>query len=362
MVADYSSFLEFIGAVYFTMSLSDYLTSKIWSPKDTKKLSRALDGLGMKDDKEFKEAVLAANNKKGTVLQAELSKKSLIGLFVIAFLLMFCGYEEEVHGLDDKSALSLLQLELSYSCVYFLITLFAFQWVMFRKWKYIVFYIFSIIGFFLLIRWKEMVYNCYDIEKWFINNIGIVVCVTVSIPILWQIFITWIHKSVFYGYVKSKIWEAQKVYNDVQEYIKRNQFDKLPTRYHEIYMRKSQTSENTTPQQALDDSLTEYKGVLYNDIRVIGLNVRLYQLLLSWFMYRGRCIVNRIRNIIYTKGKSVVYPQKLFVENYADYAKKYKKLKDQNKNLKMKQFCEKMNINFDEFNRYYCKYCQNNTL
>ena len=41
MVADYSSYLEFIGAVYFTMSLSDYLTTKIWSPQDTKKISRS---------------------------------------------------------------------------------------------------------------------------------------------------------------------------------------------------------------------------------------------------------------------------------------------------------------------------------
>ena len=84
MVADYSSFLEFVGAVYFTMSLSEYLTSKIWSPEDAKKFDRALDGLGMKDDKDFKQAVLAANTQKGVELQAELSKKSLIGLFVIA--------------------------------------------------------------------------------------------------------------------------------------------------------------------------------------------------------------------------------------------------------------------------------------
>ena len=65
MVADYSSYLEFIGAVYFTMSLSDYLTTKIWSPTDTKKIRRSLDGLGMKDDKDFKQAVLDANKKKG---------------------------------------------------------------------------------------------------------------------------------------------------------------------------------------------------------------------------------------------------------------------------------------------------------
>ena len=358
MVADYSSFLEFVGAVYFTMSLSEYLTSKIWNPEDAKKFERALDGLGMKDDKEFKKAVLVANTKKGEKLQAELSKKSLIGLFVIAFLLLFCGYEQVVKDTCGTDALSLLQLELVYSCIYFIVTLFMLQWVVFKKWKYVVFYILSIVGFFSLIRWNAWVYDSYDIEKVMVENIGLVVCVTVSIPILWQIFITWIHKSVFYGYVKSKIREAQRVYNNVEEYTKSGQYNMLPPQYYEIYMRNSQASEDTTPRQAMDDSLTEYKGVLYNDIRVIGLKVRLYQLLFSWFRYRGKGVLNWFGNL--RKNKSMVRPKKLMVENYADYAEKYKTMKAQNKNLKMKDFCEIVNISFEEFNRYYCKYCQNN--
>ena len=358
MVADYSSFLEFVGAVYFTMSLSEYLTSKIWNPEDAKKFERALDGLGMKDDTEFKKAVLVANTKKGEKLQAELSKKSLIGLFVIAFLLMFCGYEQSVKDTGDVEALSLLQLELSYSCGYFIFTMFVLQWVVFKKWKYVVFYILSIVGFFTLIRWNVWVFNCYDIEIVMVNNIGVEVCVTVSIPILWQIFITWIHKSVFYGYVKSKIKDAQLVYNNVVEYAKTGQYDMLPPQYHEIYMRNSQASEDTTPRQAMDDSLTEYKGALYNDIRVIGLKVRLYQLIYSWFKYRCKSMLAWFRNL--WKHKSVVRPKKLMVENYADFAEKYKTMKAQNKNLKMKDFCGIVNISFEEFNRYYCKYCQNN--
>ena len=356
MVADYSSFLEFVGAVYFTMSLSEYLTSKIWSPKDTKKFDRALDGLGMKDDEDFKQAVLAANEKKGEVLQAELSKKSLIGLFAIAFLLMFCGYEQEIKEVGSKDDLAILQLELAYSCIYFMVSQFLLQWVLFDKWKYVVFYIVSIISVFLLIRWKSLVYNCYESENVMVEYIGIIVCITVSIPILWQIFITWIHKSVFYGYVKSKIREAQNVYKEVQEYIRNGEYVKLPHRYHEIYMKKSQVS--GTPQQALDDSLTEYIGVLYNDIRVIGLKVRLYQLLLSWFRYRGKCLVTWFRNLFKSKGKSVVSPNKLFVETYADYAAKYHTMKQKKKNLKMTVFCKNEKINYEEFRTYYCKYCQ----
>lgn len=352
MVADYSSYLEFIGAVYFTMSLSEYLTTKIWSPQDTKKISRALDGLGMKGDKDFKQAVLDANKKKGEILQGELSKKSLIGLFVVAFLLLFCGVEQGF-PVSQKSELLLLQLELVYTCAYFLVSMFLLQWSMYKKWKYIIFYIISILCVFIVIRWKELVFNKASLEMYLAEHVGMVVCVSVTIPILWQIFITWMHKSVFYGYVKSKIRNTQAEYDKMIGYVNTKQFDKLPKQYHEIYMRNSQAAEDTTPQQAMDDSLLEYKGILYNDIRTIGLQVRLYQLFISWVKHKISLLVKWVKGLFSSKDSS-----KLGVTTYEDYAKKYKQQKATNKYLKMRDFCEAEIINFDEFNKYYCKYCQ----
>lgn len=358
MVADYSSYLEFIGAVYFTMSLSDYLTTKIWSPQDAKKIKRALDGLGMKEDKDFKQAVLDANKKKGEKLQAELSKKSLIGLFVVAFLLLFCGFESGLNSIENTAALHLLQLELVYTCAFFLLSLFSLQWVLFNKWKYVVLYILSLLGFFFVIRWKSWVFNNCCLESFLTENIGMVVCITVTIPIIWQIFITWLHKSVFYGYVKSKIRRAQNVYEQIISFVNTQQFDKLPKRYHEIYMRVSQAASDSNPQQVIDDSLTEYKGVLYNDVRVIGLNVRLYQLFFSWIKYKLWRLWKWIKELFTSKGKIVSNPNKLLVTNYEEYARRYQAHKQRNKTLKMKDFCDVEQVDFEEFNKYYCKYCQ----
>lgn len=340
------------------MSLSDYLTTKIWNPQDRKKIQRALDGLGMKDDKDFKQAVLEANEKKGEMLQAELSKKSLIGLFVVAFLLLFCGFESNLEGEEYSTDVSLLQLELVYTCGYFLLTLFALQWFIFDKWKYVVFYILSLLVFFLVIRWKSLVFGRSCIEMYLADNVGMVVCITVIIPILWQIFITWLHKSVFYGYVKSKIKNAQNEYQQIIEYVNKQQFDKLPKRYHEIYMRISQAKSVANSQQVIDDSLTEYKGVLYNDVRVIGLKVRLYQLLFSWFKHKIWLLWKWVKELLSSKGKIVSNPNKLLVTNYAEYAGKYQAHKQKTKSLKMKDFCEVEQIDYVEFKKYYCKYCQ----
>ena len=359
MVADYSSFLEFVGAVYFTMCLDEILTRKIWSPLDIKQQKRALDFLEMTEDEDFKKAVIDANRQKGEILQKELSKKSIIGLFVIAFLLVFCGYEQVIYNDSDIVQMKLLQLELAYSCVLFIVSLFLLQYKLFEKVKYVTVYIIGLFCSFLLIRWKTLVWDNSALEQFVVDHIGLFVCTIVTIPIMWQIFITWIYKSVFYGYVKTQIRNAQVEYKRVQELIQASQYDLLPQRYKNIYIHTSQNSQNTSPQQALDDSLTKYQGVLYNDIRTIGLNIRLYQLVISWIKYKPKKCWLWIRDLFKTKGKSLKQSTKLVEMNYADYAEKFKKLKSTNKNLKMRKFCESEKISFDEFNRYYCKYCQN---
>lgn len=360
MVAYYSSFLEFIGAVYFTMCLDEILTRKIWSPLDIKQQKRALDFLEMGDDEDFKKAVIDANKQKGEILQKELSKKSVIGLFVIAFLLMFCGYEQEMYDKSNITPVNLLQLELAYSCVIFIVSLFLLQYKLFEKVKYVTVYILSLFCVFLLIRWKTLVYNNSAVENFVIDNIGLFVCVIVTIPIVWQIFITWIYKSVFYGYVKTQIRNAQTEYTRVLEFLNKQQFNQLPKQYHEIYIRITQASSNTTPQQALDDSLMEYKGALYNEIRTIGLNIRLYQLMIEWIKHKFKTVWRWVRDFFVTKGKSLQQSKKLVEKNYLDYAKKYQVMKTKNKNLRMNRFCESENINFEEFKKFYCKYCQNN--
>ena len=362
MVADYSSFLEFIGAVYFTMCLDEILTRKVWSPLDVKQQERALDYLGMGKDQDFKDAVLDANKQKGEILQKELSKKSVIGLFVIALLLVFCGYEQEIYDSKNTVPLKLLYLELAYTCVIFIVSLFLLQYKLFEKVKYVTFYIIGLFCTFFVIRWKTLVYNDSEIEKFVVENIGLFVCVIVTIPILWQIFITWIYKSVFYGYVKTRIRNAQTEYARVLDFLNKHQFEQLPKQYHEIYIRLTQTSSNTSPQQALDDSLTEYQGALYNEIRTIGLKIRLYQLMLSWIVYKIKKCLYWGKELFTSGGKSLMKSKKLVEKNYEDYAKKYKAKKLQRKSYKMIDFCDKEGIDYDEFNRYYSRYCQNKEL
>lgn len=175
MVGFYSSYLEFLGAVYFSMCLDDILKKKVWSPQDARKQSRALDGIGFYDDKNFSNAVVDANQIKGMELQAELSKKSIIGLFVIAFLLIFCGYESFV-AISNNADLFSLQLELAYTMLIFILTWCGFNKFIFRKWKFAAGYIVAMLVAFLIIHICGLTYGHTSLEKTIVNNIGLFVC------------------------------------------------------------------------------------------------------------------------------------------------------------------------------------------
>ena len=359
MVGFYSSYLEFIGAVYFSMSLDDILKKKIWSPQDARKQSKVLASLGEYQDKNFTKAVVDANQAKGLILQSELKKKSIVGLFLVAFLLLFCGYESYIAEINTD-ILYTRQLELAYTMTFFIITLFSLQTIIFRKWKYTICYILMIVITYFIINVLGLTYGKTIVEHYIVKHIGLFVCIIITIPILWQICITWLYKSVFYGYIKEKIFKAKSEYQNITNDIKNGKYDKLPKEYHEIYMKNSQKAPDTTAQQAMDDSLTEYQGVLYSKIRSIGNNIKLGDLLCSWIKYKIWSLCNLILGVFRFKGKNLVNPTKLHVNDFASYAQKYQTQKQKDRTLKMISFCNKEGINFEEFNQYYCRYCNNN--
>lgn len=359
MVCDYSSYLEFVGAIYFTMCLDEILTKKLWSPLNLREQERALDGLGLEKDNSFKQAVNEANKQKGQKLQCELSKKSTIGLFVIAGLLVFCGYESNLNNILSNN-LGTLQTAMSYTSVIFLLSMFLMQWFLFDKWKYVVLYIFALFVFFCAIYTNELFFDCLDLNEWCRLHVGIIVCTSVTIPILWQIFITWIHRNIFYGYIKTKIIQAQAKHKRAMDLYDAGEYDKLPTAYKNIYLKVSNKTPETTAKEAKDDSLTEYMGVLYNEIRTIGLKIRLYELVISWIWHTLKKLFFGCIDFFTTGGKSAIGKEKIQVKDFAYHAARYKELKIKKKSFKMQEYCKSVGISFDEFNKYYSKYCNEN--
>lgn len=377
MVGNYSSYLEFIGAVYFSMSLDEIFKKKIWSPRDEKKQKRVIEDLGDFKDKNFAKAVVDANKVKVEILQAELCKKSVIGMFIVACLLLFCGYEATIEATDKKLLLN-HHCILFYIVTAFVLSIYYFHGLILRKWEHAILYIFLIqlsLAILLLFDWlydatqikivvadyirlnfnKLHRYITFYISplrsifnEYITKYIGIYVCIIITLPIITQLLVVWIFKHVFYEFIKNRIIEAKNRFHMVMIDINNGNYEKLPQEYKDIYIKNSHKDLNKTVREAYDDSLTVYQGVLYNEIRRIGNNVKIRNLLIAY------------KEICYKKYFNCNSTTKINIKDYEYYAIKYQKYKSINN--KMKEFCNKYKINHEEFSKYYCKFCQQNNF
>lgn len=350
MIGDYSSYLEFIGAVYFTMSLDDILKRKVWSPQDEVRLKKAIDGFDVNNDPSLKKAIVHANRAKGDELQAELSKKSVFGLFIVGALLLVCGYEPCIK--DDTLKISILHLSVLYVSIALIVMLFlGLMWFAFKKWKYTSSLLALTFVTFAVIYYFRLVYGKSEVEAFCLKYTGLVVSILITMPILWQLFISWMYKSIFYGYIKHKIKDANEKYNQVTGNINNGNLNDVPEVYKKIMMNQTSLHKNGTTKELLDDSLTEYKGVLYAEIKKIGENVKLYKLAASWIAHHVMRFLNWIKLPTAKKFSHIRVSSTIDVDDLQTHAQKFRLMQSQGK-ITLRGYCEMTGIESKQFIQY----------
>ena len=350
MLSYYSSYMEFLGAVYFTMSLDDILKRKVWSPQDEYRLNKAVDGFDVSNNESLKQAIIKANRTKGDILQAELSKKSVMGMFFIACLLVLCGYEQQL----ANDCCLIIDLHLSVIYTSFILLLYLFlggKALSFRKWKYTSLTIISTVLLFLVIFYKKLVYGQTNVEAVFVENFGLTICCLLTIPILWQLIISWLYKSVFYSYIKNRIQQVNNEYKNVTSQIQQGDHTNIPNDYLDIFMRLSMLHKDGTTREVVDDSLTEYQGVLFNRIKKLGEDVKLYNLFISWVCHCLTNMINRLHKKQATDTKISFLGDNLGGHDFESHALRFQSMQAKKK-ITLRGYCELTGIETVQFIKY----------
>ena len=66
MIANYSSFLEFIAAVYCTIWIDNIITQKVWTPKYFDSLRKAIEGVQFAGNTSLNTEIIESNTERGT--------------------------------------------------------------------------------------------------------------------------------------------------------------------------------------------------------------------------------------------------------------------------------------------------------
>ena len=354
MIDNFSSLIEFVSAIYFTLYLEEVIKRKIWTPDYQFQLKRIVKSYSFVQDSTMKE-LNQISNQRGEEMQKQVSRKGLFMLFYCMFLLTFIGFETA-----DNAHFALLIVELL--SIIFII----FGNVLLSKWKHI---IYAVVGclFVYFIAYSVCINNVIpsnhieDIAK---RYMVLFLLVSLFLPILIQVFICWLYSSSYRGYLSSKFDEEEKTYKLVLEAIMNKDYAKVPKDYHDIIVKRLIES------QKLDNDMciSEYVQMVNNRL-VLAIQASWYKIFLSYLHFQfSRLFTNkhsdesidqfitRTPHTYYGGSMGELLPQKYRVVNYQQEYEHFAKLKKQGQVINLKSFCATRNINLNEMIAWLNKY------
>ena len=303
MIANYSSFLEFIAAVYCTIWIDNIITQKVWTPRYIDSLRKAIEGVQFAGNTSLSTDIIESNTERGNELQLRSSKKSMFMIFIIAFLLIFSGYEQ-----DFKGNIEMLHLTLLYSFIVGMTsTLLLFNRWIFSKWKWTIFAIVVNLAIFVCIYYWELFYGKSKIEQDLNSQIGLVVSIILILPIFWQIFICWIYGSAFVGYIKTQLTEQKGKYEDAIHNIENGCTEDAPEEYKKIILKKAAENKDEPFKNTLDKSINEYAEILKEQITKTCRDISAWKIFISWCVFQLKYIYSsqKIENVEETNAQDI---------------------------------------------------------
>lgn len=346
MIANFSSFIEFLAAIYVTMCLDNQICRNFWTPDYFDSMKTILGGYDFEGSSNlFQKLQDEIRNIYGRI--SNLSQKK--GGFMLGFcvwLLILIGLEENVKDVLWGYIPFLL------SCFYVFIIVFFSKFILY-KWKFV---ILSLLGLFATFVISYIYAN--QIYIW-VNSITpkllelkcFVFIIVLLLPILHQLWVNWIYSSVYKGYLKEQVKLEYDKYKRSKEGIERRKKDMIDSEYLEAWNDQYFKNEDS------DQSLTIFNRVLYSRLLKIAspnIGILCYSYLKHWVMRVYKIVGKKtdenndeIENLSDTSNDIFsVIPKERVKLDFSEEYKEYCQWKNNRKCKKsIKDFCIEKSIN-----------------
>ncbi len=227
MISNFSSFVEFFAAIYVTMAVNNDFCSNFWTPRYYKEMEQLLKTYNFSGSSSIHNKLMEEIKSKYEVVQSHAHFRGFILLTLCVGYLIFMGYEDEINSLVVGHYVPLL-----YSTVLVGMTI-LFSSLILTKWKRAV----------LMVFLYAVVYIVLKIGNWeFMANLSLskflyayktqLMVGIILLPIIYQIYVYWLHSSIYKGYLKHHVAFEYERYQKSMAGIK----TKDRSRVDDIYM------------------------------------------------------------------------------------------------------------------------------
>lgn len=272
MISNFSSFVEFFAAVYVTMAVNNDFCSNFWTPKYYQEMELLLKTYDFSGSSSIHDKLMADIKAKYEMVQKYAHFRGFVLLTLCICYLIFMGYETEENSKAVNHYVPLL-----YSTVLVGITI-LFSGKILVKWKHAVLTVFIYFSVYLILKvgnWSAIA--DFPLSTFLFEVKSFLLVLIVILPIIYQIFIYWLHSSIYKGYLKYHVALEYNRFKKSMEGIKTRDKSKVDKIYMDAWTDAVFASNE-------DPTLTSFYKVLNKQLANIA-SPSYRDLLYSWLSF-----------------------------------------------------------------------------
>lgn len=339
MVSDFGSFLEFLAAIYTSMYFDRVFD--FWSPKYKNNLSEALEKNNWTKDTLFSSNLKSACSKWYEGVRGSMLNKAAFMIISIVSILVFCGYEDVI----DKTKQIIYYASLVFTWAFtFVIVLVLFRRFFFSKVKFM--FLALLLEFVVFFVTLKYLIPAVPYLLFLSNYIRISLLLFVLLPVVMQIFSSWLSSAPYAKYLEKRLPSFKKEYDIAQTSLKTRDISLVNDEFRAVITEMFVQGETT------DTSMQKYQEILRRKMLTTCQPKTSIVILWCWIVYQWDYVIDKLfkRKAIDEIEEEVVYEMPVEFRNQktnVDFAEEYKKYcseKDLDWRMNIRDYCKKHNI------------------
>ncbi len=278
MIGDLNSFVQFMAAIYLTLTIDSLLFKRYWSPAYYEMVTKQLSLYKFKSNQHLDQKLQDTIKERENVITTTARKRGVVLLLACLTTLIFAAFELPCPGNEAKPEEVITYMN-QYVCfdLYLYLTMIAF--VLFMYWMVnflTVMIVVTLLPFVFLLNLSPVLLTHIQFLHVFSDS-RILLIIVLLLPVVFQITVNWLYSDVFRKLLIRSLNCVYKEYISAKEAFEKEDANLLPLSYKDI------AAEFGVKHIKDDEQVTMLYQHLYNQLSKVCVSPRLRSLIGQMF-------------------------------------------------------------------------------
>lgn len=251
MIYYYSTLIQFVAAIYVTLSFDNWLFKSLWSMSYAKLINERVETLFKVSSSAIEKHLVDSVSNNAALIEKRSRLRGFFCLLYCSATLWYVGYEQNCLSLETTQD-EIDTFHLSFAA-FTLLSAVGFLAVCI--WSTRLLHAFEVcvllmVGFVLLNCLDLSVCLNSDVVSHFVRNLNLYCSILIVLPLLYQIILTWLYSDNYYYILGANI---RSKYEDYQKALNADGIDSAPAIYKDVF---GQSFFDSKKGNATDTSIT----------------------------------------------------------------------------------------------------------